>query len=107
MFCYFLQLDSEFCVCFQCVIVLPGLPMAAGDPCTKELRLGQGLNNPLSFGGRIHERISMLHSHFPLSLVGYGSGSERDLGSGSRILLSKPHCYYFLLWETLVDMQLQ
>lgn len=32
---------------------------------------------------------------------------EWDLGSGSRILLSKSHCYYFLLWETLVDMQLQ
>lgn len=82
--------------------------MAFRDLCTKELRLGQRLNNLLSFGGTINERISMLPFSFPplfggLLLV----RREWDLGSGSRILSSKSHCYYFLLWETLVDMQLQ
>lgn len=78
--------------------------MASRDLCTK----GQEPNNLLAFRGRIHERISVLQ--FPLLALFGGLQlirREWDIGSGSRILLSKSHHYYFLLWETLVDMQLQ
>jgi len=88
--------------------VLLGLPMASRDLCTKELCLGKGLNNLLSFGGRIHERISMLQFPFPPLFGGLQlMGREWDLGSCYRILLYKSRCYNFLLWETLADMQSQ
>lgn len=81
--------------------------MASRGLSTKELCLGEGLDN-LSFGGRIHDRISMLQFPF-LPLLGGLQLIRRewDLGSGSRVLLSESRCYYILLWETSVDMQLQ
>lgn len=99
-----------FClVCFVLsTLLLLGLTMESRDLCTKGPHLGQGANNLLSFSGRNHERLPMLQFPF-LPLFGGLQLIRREweLGFGSRILSSKSHCYYFLLWETLVDMQLQ
>lgn len=110
---YFLQLHSWVLLLFVCLFVLSillllGLTMESRDLCTKGPHLGQGANNLLSFGGRNHERLPMLQfPFFPLFGGLQLIRREWEFSFVSRIPSSKSHCYYFLLWETLVDMQLQ
>lgn len=89
--------------CFPSVSL--GFPVASRNLCKRRC-LGQGLNNLLSLVKEFKKRFPFCNSHFlfgGLQLIRERVG----LGSCSRILLSTSPCYYFLLWETLVDMLLQ